>query len=156
MKLHATFALVVAMLASLSVSSAARAAEGSQWFEDKLADAQAKAKELKKPLLIDFTGSDWCGFCIKLDKEVFATAEFAEWAKENVVLLKLDFPARKEQAAEIKKQNKELQAKYGVRGFPTVLFLDPEGKELGRIGGYAPGSGAAKWIDRAKGIVAKQ
>ncbi len=155
--MNAPFALrfVLALAASLVVASTGRAADDSQWFEDKLADAQAKAKELKRPLLVDFTGSDWCGFCIKLDKEVFSTKEFGEWAKDNVVLLKLDFP-RKAQDAEVKKQNKEMQAKYGVRGFPTVLFLDPEGKELGRIGGYAPGSGAEKWIGRAKGIVEKK
>lgn len=134
--------------------SAAGAGDDKEWTED-LAAAGEMAKKLKRPIMADFTGSDWCGFCIKLDNEVFSTKEFKDWSQKSVVMLKLDFPARKAQDAKLKSQNKELQNKYAVKGFPTIVFFDAEGKELGRIGGYAPGSGAEKWLARAGEIVGK-
>jgi protein disulfide-isomerase len=108
---------------------------------------RARAKKERKPILADFTGSDWCGWCIKLKKEVFDTPEFREWAKENVVLLEVDFPRGKAQSEELKRQNKELAAKFGIRGYPTVLFLDARGQVLGRSG-YMEG-GPAAWIKHA-------
>src|SRR5574343_419862 len=78
------------------------------------------SKKTKKPLLLFFTGSDWCGWCIRLQKEVLKTPEFAKWAKDNVVLVELDFPRRAQQSPELVKQNMELQQVLGVRGYPTV------------------------------------
>ena len=123
------------------------------WFAswDKAAVA---AKESGKPILADFTGSDWCGWCIRLDDEVFATQEFGAWARQNVILLKLDFPHQKEQDAELKKQNSSLAQKYGIRGFPTVLFLDAEGTPLGKAG-YLPG-GPCKWLECAGQLLTKK
>ena len=79
-------------------------------------------------ILADFTGSDWCGWCIKLKNEVFDTPEFQKWADEKVVLLELDFPRNKQLPEELVAQTKDLQTKFGIRGFPTILFLTPKGE----------------------------
>ena len=112
------------------------------WGTD-LDAAVAKAKKEKKIVLVDFTGSDWCGWCIKLKKEVWDTKEFADYAKENVVLVELDFPRRTPQSAELQKANARLQAKYRVDGFPTILALNGEGKEVWRNPGYLAGGPTA-------------
>jgi protein disulfide-isomerase len=104
-----------------------------EWMTD-MPKAQAKAKEEKKMVMMDFTGSDWCGWCIKLDKEVFSTPEFAEYAKKHLVLVEVDFPNRKKQSAELKKANAELQKKYKVEGYPTIIVLNSEGKKIGELG----------------------
>lgn len=110
-----------------------QAGDGPVWHEN-WADAVALAKKESKPLLVDFTGSDWCGWCIKLDKEVFDTPHFKEWAAKKVVLVKLDYPRRKAQPDAIKEQNQKILKQYKIRGFPTILFLDAEGNVLGRSG----------------------
>jgi thioredoxin-related protein len=100
--------------------------------------ALAQAKTENKMVLVDFTGSDWCPWCIKLDKEVFDTAKFKEYAKQNLILVECDFPRTKELPAALKKQNDALQDKYGIDGYPTVVVLDSDGKKVGELG-YAPG-----------------
>lgn len=112
-------------------------AGGSGWTEN-YDQALAQAKKEKKMVLLDFTGSDWCGWCIKLDQEVFATEAFRRYAAENLILVKLDYPRRKTQSTEIKKQNILLMKQYGVRGFPTCFVLNSEGKQIGQMG-YQPG-----------------
>ena len=77
----------------------------------------------KKPIMANFTGSDWCGWCIRLDKAVFQTDEFKEWASENVILLELDFPRRKKLDPNLEATNNELQNIFKVRGFPTVWLF---------------------------------
>ncbi|HBP19889.1 MAG TPA: hypothetical protein DEA08_19125 [Planctomycetes bacterium] len=114
-------------------------------------EAVAESKASGKVILADFTGSDWCGWCKRLHAEVFNTREFVAWAKERVILLELDFPSRKKQPDELKTQNEELQKRYGIEGFPTVLLLDAEGKILGRSG-YLPG-GPKAWIKNAVELV---
>jgi len=114
--------------------------------------ALAQAKAEKKVVLADFTGSDWCGWCIKLKKEVFASAEFQKFAGEKLVLLELDYPRNKPQSDALKKQNAELQKKFNVDGFPTIVFLDGAGKELGRITGYLPKD---QFLTQAQEFVAK-
>jgi len=139
---------VVLCAASLVCSLAA--AE-SNWGTD-LPAALAQAKKEKKAVLMDFTGSDWCPPCKALHKEVFATKEFADYAKDNLVLVELDFPRTKKQSAELKKSNRALQEKYQIEGYPTVILLNGEGKELWKNVGYLPGgptSFIAK-LDRAK------
>jgi thioredoxin-related protein len=112
-------------------------------------DAAAKeSKTSGKPILIDFTGSDWCGWCVKLKKEVFDTSEFKSWAKDNVVLLELDFPRGKAQSAKEKADNKELAQKYEVKGFPTIIFADTKGEVLGRYGYDSGGPGV--WTKKAE------
>ena len=124
-----------------------KAEADSVWTTD-FKEALAKAKKEKKYVIADFTGSDWCGWCIKLKDEVFAKPEFLEWAKENAVLLELDFPRKTKLPAELKEQNEKLAKEFKISGYPTIVFLDGNGKELGR-GGYVAG-GPAKWIEQAE------
>lgn len=114
--------------------------------------AKKAAVEQERPILVDFSGSDWCGWCIRLDNEVFSKSEFQQYAKGNLVLFLADFPARKKQSDEVKEQNNELREKYGIMGFPTVLLLDAEGKVLGRTG-YRPG-GPEPYVEHLKSLVA--
>jgi thioredoxin-related protein len=100
--------------------------------------AQKEAQAKSKLLLMDFTGSDWCGWCIMLDKEVFSKPEFKEYASKNLVLLELDFPRMKRMPPETAAQNERLMLKYGIQGFPTVVVFDSSGKPLGALG-YQPG-----------------
>ncbi len=101
------------------------------WTTD-YAKALAQAKAEKKTVLLDFTGSDWCPWCMKLDKEVFADPKFQDYAKKNLILVTVDFPQAKEQPADIKKQNADLQDKFAIQGYPTVVVLSPDGKKGGR------------------------
>jgi len=121
------------------------------WGDDyEKALAQAKAE--KKMVLLDLTGSDWCGWCIKLDKEVFSETEFKSYAKDNLVLVAVDFPQRHKLPKEKQEQNDALQAQYGVRGYPTIIVLNPEGKPVGKLG-YQPGGPKAfiAKLDELKG-----
>ena len=118
------------------------------WLTDYKKAAEL-SKKTGKPILADFTGSDWCGYCKKLDAEVFKTDEFEKWAKKNVILLLVDFPRGKKLDDDVQKQNNELKEKFKISGYPTLVFMDAEGAELGRIGGYRPGTGPEKWIEEA-------
>ena len=117
-------------------------AQDAQWLTnyDK-AVAQAKAEN--KMVLMDFTGSDWCPWCIKMDKEVLNTKEFKDYADKNLVLVEVDFPNSKPQTDEVKKQNGGLKDKYNADGFPTFIVVDTDGKELGRQVGYLEGGPSA-------------
>lgn len=103
------------------------------WMTDFEA-AKARAAELKRPILANFSGSDWCGWCIKLDKEVFQQATFKQYAEKNLVLFLADFPDSKPQTEGLKMQNEILMARYGVQGFPTILLLDAHGGLLAQTG----------------------
>jgi len=118
----------------------------AEWLTD-LNKALDQAKKEKKVVLIDFTGSDWCGWCIKFKKEVLSTDEFAKYAEKNLVLVELDFPAKKPQPEELKKANEALKQKYDVKGFPTFILLNADGKEIGRQVGYTEG-GPAPFIKK--------
>ncbi|MBX3119526.1 MAG: thioredoxin family protein [Fimbriimonadaceae bacterium] len=116
-------------------------------------EAKKLSKETGKPILADFTGSDWCGWCIQLKDEVFEKEEFKKWAAENVILLEVDFPTPdgdvdKAMSAELKKQNADLADKYKIEGYPTILFIDAEGNKIGEYG-YDQG-GPAKWTAEAE------
>jgi thioredoxin-related protein len=127
-------------LAFIALSSSFAFAEG--WMTDWEA-AKAKAKEEKKPILINFTGTDWCGWCIRIEKEVFSQKEFKEYAAKNLILMEVDFPKRKEQAAELKAQNKALDKEFKIEGYPTIYLLDAEGKKISEDIGYREGGPAA-------------
>lgn len=103
------------------------------WMTD-FAKAKTLAKELKRPILLDFTGSDWCKWCKLLDKEIFQTPEFQQWARKNVILVKIDFPRRAQQSRAETEQNKELSRRFKVEGFPTIVILNSDGEEIGRTG----------------------
>lgn len=120
------------MMTVLAVAVAAQAAELN--WHTSLPEAQALAKKENKLVMMDFTGSDWCGWCIKLNKEIFSTPEFSEYAKKNLVLVELDFPHKKAQSDELKTANKELAKKYAIRGYPTIIVLNSEGKQVGTLG----------------------
>jgi protein disulfide-isomerase len=108
------------------------------WQTDYAA-AKSTATQQNKYILLDFTGSDWCPYCIKMDKEVFAKPAFSTFADQKLILVKLDFPRRVNQSAAEKSQNQELAKKYGIEGFPTYVLLDPSGKEVRRQVGYLDG-----------------
>jgi thiol-disulfide isomerase/thioredoxin len=113
-------------------------AAGLSWGTD-LPAALNQARSENKMVLLDFTGSDWCGWCMKFDQDVLSTPAFAGYAKENLVLVVVDFPQRQPQSAALKEANRELKNKYRVRGFPTFVVLNAAGKEIGRQTGYAEG-----------------
>ena len=119
--------------ALLSFSSLTAFGAETNWQTD-VKQAQAEAKTSNKLMLLDFTGSDWCGWCIKLDREVFSKPEFKEYASKNLVLVELDFPRKKALSDSLKKQNEELASKYDVQGFPTIIVLNGEGKKVGELG----------------------
>ena len=128
---------IAVSLLACSIFTLAGAAE-LQWLTD-LPKAEAKAKAENKLIMMDFTGSDWCPWCIKLDKEVFSTPEFIQYAGKNIVPVKVDFPRAKKQSAELKKANQQLQEKYKIEGYPTVVVLDKNGKKVGELGYEAGG-----------------
>ena len=112
-------------------------AGGKSGWDDDYAKSLAKAKAEGKPVLLDFTGSDWCGWCIKLDDEVFSKSQFKSFAKNSLVLVELDYPHGKQLTKKVQEQNEGLKTKFGVSGFPTLILVDGEGKELKRWGGYS-------------------
>ena len=112
-------------------------AADANWQTD-LPKAQAQAGKEKKMVLLDFTGSDWCGWCIKLNKEVFSQQAFLDYAKDNLVLVEVDFPQKKKLSPEQTKANDALAKKYKIEGYPTIIVLDGQGKKLGELG-YQPG-----------------
>jgi thioredoxin-related protein len=120
-------------------------------WETDFAAAKKRAKDEKKPMLLDFTGSDWCGWCIKLKKEVFDTPEFKEYAKDNLIMVELDFPKRKELPKEEKEQNDKLGEEYKITGYPTVVLLNPRGREVARTG-YQEG-GPEEYIKHLKKLL---
>jgi uncharacterized protein YyaL (SSP411 family) len=126
-------------------------AADAQWLTS-VPDATAQAKKENKLVLLDFTGSDWCGWCKKLDAETFSKSEFADYAGKNLVLVQVDFPAQKPQSAELKAANQALQAKYRVDGYPTLVVLKPDGTVVWNQVGYLAGGPAAliAKLDEAK------
>ncbi|MGC3992082.1 MAG: thioredoxin family protein [Chthoniobacteraceae bacterium] len=112
------------------------------WTEDYSA-AVITAKNEKKLLLLNFMGSDWCAPCNQLEKEVYSTTTFEEYATKHLILVKVDFPLRSPQAEAVKQQNAKLQAQYGVLDLPVAVLTDSEGKKLGQIFGYIEGGPTA-------------
>jgi protein disulfide-isomerase len=111
---------------------------GSGWQTDFSA-AKAAAKKDSRAILLDFTGSDWCGWCIKMKKDSLDQKAFQEFADKKLVLVEVDFPNNKKQTDAVKKQNEDLQKRYNVEGYPTFVLVDGDGKELGRHVGYLKG-----------------
>jgi thioredoxin-related protein len=132
-------------------------AQELKWYTD-VKEAITVSNKVNKPMLMFFTGSDWCGWCIRLQNEVLKTPEFKKWATDNVVLVELDYPRRAPQTPELKNQNNELQQAFGIQGFPTVYFTSAESidgkvnfKGLGQTGYVAGGPSA--WLTVANEIV---
>jgi len=142
--------IVLVVLLVLGYAFSAGAAD-KLWISD-FAAAKAQAKKENKLLLLDFTGSDWCGWCTKLKKEVFSQEQFIKEAPKDFVLVELDFPKKTKQDEKIKQQNQMLSQKYAVRGFPTIILADADGVEFARTG-YRPG-GPQAYLDSLKTYVA--
>jgi len=138
---------------------------GLQWHTDLM-----KANEIsiatKKPIFAFFTGSDWCGWCHKLQRDVFAKPAFVEWASKNVVLLELDFPRYKTLSQELAQQNQMLQQQLRVSGYPTIwlFYLSKDDAKnsinintLGSLGypsGAEVGKEEVKFLNSANSILA--
>ena len=147
---------VIAFLTLTSMSIQAQ--EELTWHTDMSKATDISIKE-NKPMFLFFTGSDWCGWCIRLQKEVFKTPEFIKWAKDNVVLVELDFPRKNEQTDAVKMQNAQLQQQLQVRGYPTVWFVSAAKTAEAKVNLTALGStgyvvgGPKVWIDGANQII---
>ena len=146
--------------AVLVISSMTIQAQELTWHTDVNKASELSIKT-KKPLMLFFTGSDWCGWCIRLQKEVFKTPEFIKWANENVTLVELDFPRRKQLEPNLAAQNRNLEQMFAVRGYPTVWFVTPtlvDGKvsfkQLGSTGYVA--NGPQGWLPGANQILANK
>jgi thioredoxin-related protein len=137
-----TIKLVIALAAIAISQTAIYAAAPERWTED-YAKAIEQAKTEHKKVLLDFTGSDWCGWCKKIDAEVFDTQKFKDYAAKHLVLVKVDFPRSTPQSAEIKAQNEKLKNQHKVNGFPTLLVVDAKGKKTWEQSGYRPGGADA-------------
>ena len=136
--------------AAVSVCALFATSTPAGWTDDFDA-AKAQAKSEGKLLLVDFSGSDWCGWCQKLDKEVFATPEFLAGVKNDYVLVLVDSPRDKSLLSEkAKEQNPKLARKYKVSGYPTVLILDSEGEVLEKTG-YRKG-GTQPYVEYLQGV----
>lgn len=138
------------------------------WLTDVM-KADSISKKTNKPIFGFFTGSDWCGWCHKLQREVFAKKEFISWANNNVVLLELDFPRRKQLAPELQQQNNSLAQAFQISGYPTVwLFtivkdsVNANNVRLNALGSLGYPSGATegkeeiKFLENANAILAKK
>jgi len=129
--------LVIVMVLPVMLSSKPTkkkpANEVLTWMTD-FEQAKSMAKEHKVPILIDFTGSDWCIWCKRLSNEVFEQKAFTDYAKKNLVLLKIDFPRALPQSDALKKQNRTMAQQYNIEGYPTIILVDANGKEINRTG----------------------
>ncbi len=135
-------------------------AQELNWHTDMAEATEASLKE-NKPLLLFFTGSDWCGWCIKLQRDVLKTTEFATWATQNVILVELDFPKSKTQDQNIKMQNQQLAQTFGIQGYPTVWLVNPiKGQDnkinLTGLGSLGYDKSATTWITNANTFLARK
>ena len=160
--------IILLLIIGFTFNLTAQKIEPLKWNDD-LTKAIPASISANKPLLLFFTGSDWCGWCMRLKREVFAFEEFKKWTDDNVILVELDFPRRKQLPANIAQQNRELQQIFQVRGYPTVWLVtpqivnseDPENPgnkinflKLGSLG-YVAG-GPSKWIASANQFLIKK
>lgn len=150
--------LSIIFLTSLTSFAQKSAKEDLVWHTD-LNKAIELANKEKKPLMLFFTGSDWCGWCVRLQKEVFTQNEFKKWAQDNVILVEVDFPRANIQTEEVKAQNRNLQQQFAVRGYPTCWFVKADKLKDGKVNftqlgtkGYEAG-GPANWVSGATTII---
>ena len=132
----------------LTVFTVGLFAQGLQWQQD-YDEALRLSKESGKPVFAFFTGSDWCGWCIKLDREILSKRDMVKYLNDNFILFKADFPQKNPPPENIMMKNRELMQKYGVRGFPTIVITDASGTAMGKTG-YMKGGPAAmkRTLDR--------
>lgn len=123
-----------------------------EWRTD-LVQAAADADQNQRVLLLNFSGSDWCGWCKKLDADIFSQPVFQQYAASNLVAVLADFPQRAVQPEALKAQNERLMRQFNVEGFPTVLLFSPAGELIGKLG-YEP-AGPEAFIRTLQQIVAR-
>ena len=149
-------------------SVAAQADQDSLNWYSEVTKAYEASQSTHRPIFAFFTGSDWCGWCHKLQREVFSKPEFVTWANENVILLELDFPRNKRLPDEIVQQNQALQQFFQVGGYPTIwifnmgrdesnrrFVISPFGS-LGYPAGAQKGKEEVKFLETANAILAKK
>lgn len=142
--------ILAAALLSIYGCSLNAKSNSLKWYSN-LEKAQKVAQNENRAILVDFTGSDWCVWCKRLSKEVFTQDEFIKYAKNNLVLVKIDFPQHIEQSAATKYYNQQLAQKFGVQGFPTIFILNSNGKLIAQTG-YQPG-GASNYVEHIKSLL---
>jgi thiol:disulfide interchange protein len=120
----------ICRILALSIAFVATATAGGEGWETDLTKAFAMAKEQKKPLLVEFTGSDWCPPCKMMHKNVFSKEEFLTKAKEKFILVCIDMPNKDPQ---LRTKNEPVVRQYKINAYPTVILLEPEGKEFNRF-----------------------
>ena len=132
-------AFLVAAIASSAFGAQLSKSVPKGWGED-FEEGKALAEKSGKLVLLAFSGSDWCGWCMKMEKEIYSDKKFISEAKKRYVLLMIDNPRGEDILSPLaKKQNRELTSKYGVRGFPSTVIVRPSGEEVRRFGGYQSG-----------------
>ena len=131
----------IASAVSIAFVSSSYAGDG-KWLTN-YAKALELAKAQNKPVLLDFTGSDWCGWCMKMKDETLTKPMFKHYADKNLVLVEVDFPHEKAQSSELKAQNQKLGQQFHVSGYPCFVLIDKDEKQLGRQGGYLEGGPSA-------------
>ena len=151
MKKIAAFFLILCCCAPLFGAAHGKTTP-SGWY-DNFEAARAKAEKENKPLLLLFTGSDWCGYCIKLRKGALDKHDFKDYAKKNLVLVFIDSPRKTRLPAKLVVQNRELKSRYGSRGVPHTVLISADGKVLGRITGCPKDPGS--YLERVRKIVEK-
>ena len=140
---------LLSIIATVALASFAHAAKDG-WLDD-LEKARTQAKAENKKILLDFTGSDWCGWCKKLDAEVFSQQEFKDYAAKHLVLVEVDFPHGFQLPDATKKQNDALAQKFKINGYPTIIITSASGQRKGQLG-YVEGGPKAfiKTLEKAK------
>ena len=141
--------LFVSAAAALAASAFAAVPKG--WTDDFEA-AQKRAAKESKPMLVLFTGSDWCIWCKRLEQQVLSQEAFATVIPKEMVAVFLDFPSDGSVTPERRKRNEALAKKYGIRGFPTVLLMDAKGEAFAQTG-FRPG-GPEAYVTHLRELVA--
>ena len=140
--------LIFAAVAVLVVATAAAATEPNTGWTVSYDQAISESQQTNKPVMLLFTGSDWCIYCKKLEAEVFATEQFSNWSSGKFVKVEVDFPQGSVLPHSISQQNEQLKQRYAgmVTSYPTVLFVDANGNTIAKTG-YMPG-GASNWMQQ--------
>jgi uncharacterized protein YyaL (SSP411 family) len=126
---------------------------GIKWFVN-LEKAQEIAQEKDVPIFVHFTGSDWCGWCWKLEEEVYSKQVFQEYVEKNMVMVKIDFPRKTKLPKDVETYNRKLANKYQIKGFPTVQLLNPDGTPIAQTG-FQYG-GPEKYIEHLEELLSKK